>query len=116
MAFARTGKRQRVTWSGGGRPGRGNFDPAQFQQEVQGTTQKGKMQVTGFQPTFPEYDSCDAENNTISETIDWNPNAQFYLQVNANAVFNTIKTIYPRAGTVAAGGAPLKAQRAGGDS
>ncbi len=66
--------------------------------------QKGKMQVTGFQPTFPEYDSCDAENNTISETIDWNPNAQFYLQVNANAVFNTIKTIYPRAGTVAAAG------------
>ena len=63
------------------------------------------MQVTGLLPTYPEYDSCDAENNTISETIDWTPTAQFYMQANINVVFNYINTVYPRAGTVAAAGA-----------
>ncbi len=67
--------------------------------------QKGKMQVTGLQPTFPEYDSCDAENNTISETIDWNPNPQWYVQLNANLVLSYINTVYPRAGVVPAAGA-----------
>src|ERR1035437_5648451 len=67
--------------------------------------QKGKMQVTGLLPTFPEYDSCDAESDTISETIDWIPSTQFYLQANANLVFSYINTVYPRAGTVAAAGA-----------
>ena len=67
--------------------------------------QKGKMQVTGLQPTFPEYDSCDAENDSLSETVDWTPNTQFYLQANVNVVFNYINTVYPRAGSVAAAGA-----------
>ncbi len=64
--------------------------------------QNGTMQVTGYLPAFPEYDSCDAVNHTISEQIDWNPSKQFYAQANVNIVFNTINTIYPRAGTVAA--------------
>lgn len=67
--------------------------------------QKGKMQVTGLLPTFPQYDSCDAETNSISETVDWTPNTQFYLQANVNLVFNYINTVYPRAGVVAAAGA-----------
>ncbi len=64
--------------------------------------QKGKAQVAGFQPAFPEYDSMDQKNHMISETIDWNPIAQFYLQANASVVYNVIGTVYPRAGTVPA--------------
>jgi hypothetical protein len=64
--------------------------------------QIGKAQVAGFQPAFPEYDSMDAKNHMISETIDWNPIAQFYLQANASVVYNVISTVYPRAGTVPA--------------
>ena len=69
--------------------------------------QQGKAQVAGFQPTFPEYDSMDAKNHLISETIDWNPNAQFYAQANASYVLNVISTIYPRAGVVPAAGANI---------
>ncbi|HVZ63360.1 MAG TPA: hypothetical protein VG936_02140 [Lacunisphaera sp.] len=60
--------------------------------------QSGKMQVTGYLPTYPAYDSCDAKNHTISETIDWSPNASCYVQLNGNLVLNTISTVYPRAG------------------
>src|ERR1019366_3468718 len=42
--------------------------------------QKGKMQVTGFLPTFPANNAMDSTNHIISETIDWTPSAQFYLQ------------------------------------
>jgi len=66
--------------------------------------QKGKAQVAGFQPTFPEYDSMDTRNHMISETIDWNPIAQFYTQANVSVVYNVISTIYPRAGVVPASG------------
>jgi hypothetical protein len=66
--------------------------------------QKGKMQVAGFLPTFPAYDSMDSTNHTISETIDWTPTSQFYLQANASLVFNVISTAYPRGGSVAASG------------
>ena len=66
--------------------------------------QKGKMQVTGLLPTYPEYDSCNAENNTIAETIDWTPSTQFYVQANLDVVFNHIGSVYPRAGVVAAAG------------
>lgn len=66
--------------------------------------QKGKAQVAGFQPTFPEYDSMDAKNHMISETVDWNPIAQFYTQANVSVVYNVISTIYPRAGVVPASG------------
>jgi hypothetical protein len=64
--------------------------------------QTGKMQVTGFLPTYPAFDSCNAKNDIIAETIDWNPVKQLYAQVNVNAVFNNINTIYPRAGVTAA--------------
>jgi hypothetical protein len=60
--------------------------------------QSGTMQVTGFLPTFPAYDSCDAKNHTFSETVDWSPSAQCYVQLSGTYVFNTIGTVYPRAG------------------
>ena len=66
--------------------------------------QKGKMQVTGYLPTYPAYDSMDSTNHIISETIDWTPTAQFYLQVNASITFNAISTGYPNGGWVAAAG------------
>ena len=69
--------------------------------------QKGLMDVTGFLPTFPAYASCDAENNTVSETIDWTPSKQFYAQLNANIVFNTVNTVYPRAGITPASGTSI---------
>jgi hypothetical protein len=66
--------------------------------------QKGKMQVTGFLPIYPVYNSMDSTNHIISETIDWTPTAQFYLQANASMVFNVISTGYPQGGWVAASG------------
>lgn len=60
--------------------------------------QLGRMQVTGFLPTTPKYDSMRATSHTLDETIDWNPCQQFYLQANANLVYNVISTVYPRAG------------------
>lgn len=60
--------------------------------------QKGTMQVTGFLPTYPAYDSLNAKNYMIGETIDWNPTTACYVQLNANVTYNVISTIYPRAG------------------
>ena len=60
--------------------------------------QTGTMQVTGFLPTYPAYDSCDAKNFNFGETVDWVPNKAIYVQLNGNVVFNKIGTIYPRAG------------------
>jgi hypothetical protein len=65
-------------------------------------SQKGKMQVTGFLPTYPAYDSLDAKNYMISETVDWNPSSQVYVQVNGTATFQVISTAYPRAGITVA--------------
>jgi hypothetical protein len=64
--------------------------------------QRGKMQVTGFLPSFSAYDSLDSKNHMISESIDWNPNKSCYFQVNANLVYNKISTVYPRAGVTPA--------------
>ncbi len=64
--------------------------------------QKGTMQVTGFLPTYPAYDSCDAKNYNISESIDWAPNKAIYVQLNGTMVFNSINTVYPRAGVTPA--------------
>ena len=64
--------------------------------------QKGTMQTTGFLPTFDTYDSMHAKSHNLGETIDWTPCKEFYLQANANVVFNVISTIYPRAGVVPA--------------
>lgn len=65
-------------------------------------TQRGEMQVTGFLPTFPAYDSGDVKNHNISETIDWAPSKSFYLQLNGTLAYNVISTVYPRAGVTPA--------------
>ncbi|HEX7631096.1 MAG TPA: hypothetical protein VF388_03110 [Lacunisphaera sp.] len=74
----------------------------QFSFTTRFIAQKGKMQVTGFLPTYPAYDSLDARNYMICETVDWNPNKQVYVQVNGTATFQVISTIYPRAGVTPA--------------
>ncbi len=60
--------------------------------------QRSTMQVTGFLPTFPANDSLDGKNYMIGETIDWTPDKSCYVQLNANATYNVISTVYPRAG------------------
>lgn len=81
--------------------------------------QSGKATVTGISVTgngsvatpyvadYPEYDSMNMSNHMISETIDWSPSSQFYMQANLNVVFNVIGTVYPRAGVVPASGSNL---------
>jgi hypothetical protein len=63
--------------------------------------QTGKMQVTAG--ARAAYDSMDATSYTFGESVDWTPTNQFYLQGNVNVVFDTINTIYPRAGVSATG-------------
>ncbi len=65
-------------------------------------SQKGTMQVTGFLPTFPAYDSLNSKNYMIGESIDWNPSNTVYVQLNANLTYHVISTIYPRAGVTPA--------------
>ena len=65
-------------------------------------SQHGKMQVTGFLPTYPAYDSLNAKNYMISESIDITPNPSCYVQLTGTAAFNVISTIYPRAGVTPA--------------
>jgi hypothetical protein len=64
--------------------------------------QHGKMQVTGYLPTYPAYDSLNAKNYMLGESIDWNPSTACYVQLNANLVYNVISTAYPRAGVTPA--------------
>lgn len=78
--------------------------------------QSGGMQVTGFLPDFSKYDSMKSRNHTLDETIDWNPTRQFYLQANANLVFNVISTVYPRAGVTLATVSTAGVAQAGFDS
>ena len=61
-------------------------------------SQRGTMKVTGFLPTYPAYDSLNSHNHMLSESIDWTPTPQVYLQLNGTATFNVISTVYPRAG------------------
>jgi hypothetical protein len=65
-------------------------------------SQKGTMAVTGYLPTFPAYDSLDSKNYMIGESIDWTPNKNVYVQLNANLTYHVISTIYPRAGVTPA--------------
>jgi hypothetical protein len=60
--------------------------------------QKGSAEVAGILPLFPTYDSMDVENHMLGETIDWNPNKQFYAQANVNLVYNVVKTLNGRGG------------------
>jgi hypothetical protein len=64
--------------------------------------QKGTVHVTGIIPGAEEYDSMKAKNHTLSETIDWAPSQQLYVQANLNVVFDVINTVYPRAGVAPA--------------
>jgi hypothetical protein len=65
-------------------------------------SQHGRMKVTGFLPTYPAYDSLNSKNYMLSETIDYNPNAQCYFQVAGTLVYHVISTVYPRAGVTPA--------------
>jgi hypothetical protein len=47
------------------------------------------------------YQSMDSKSHLFGETVDWNPNKQVYVQLNANIVFATISTAYPQAGGTA---------------
>ena len=66
--------------------------------------QSGKMQVAGYLPTSPSFDSCNAKSYDLGETIDWTPIPILYVQLSGNLVNNTISTIYPRAGITPASG------------
>jgi hypothetical protein len=55
--------------------------------------QHGTMQVTT--EATPEFDSMTARSHLIGETIDWNPNANVFVQANANIGFNYISSAYP---------------------
>ena len=71
--------------------------------QIQSTAVAGNGSVaTPYVATYPTYDSMDMSNYMFGETIDWTPTSQFYVQANANIVFNVISTIYPRAGTTPA--------------
>ena len=48
-----------------------------------------------------EYDSMNAHNQQIDETIDWTPIPQFYMQASVNVVFDATSTSYPQAGGIA---------------
>jgi hypothetical protein len=45
-----------------------------------------------------EYDSMNAHNQQIDETIDWTPLPQFYMEASVNVVFDCTSTAYPQAG------------------
>jgi hypothetical protein len=64
--------------------------------------QRNKMTVTGYLPTYPEYDSLKGRNYMVSESIDWTPTAQVYFQFTGTVNYNVISTIYPRAGATIA--------------
>ena len=55
--------------------------------------QKGKAKVNG--DGLGTQDSNDARRYEIAETIDWTPVNNVYFQLNANLVWDTIKTSYP---------------------
>jgi hypothetical protein len=58
--------------------------------------QSGKMD-TSIDGTA-NLQSNDTQTYQVGETIDWTPTPQSYVQVNANIVYNTIKTGYPLVG------------------
>ena len=63
--------------------------------------QKGKRQITHFntaKTALLDIDSMDAEVHSISETVDWTPITQFYMQAAANAVFDVMSTAYSQTG------------------
>jgi hypothetical protein len=62
---------------------------------------KAEMQVTSIIPGGEKYDSGDVTSHTISESIDWSPNKQVYVQGNVDVVFHVVSTVYPRAGYTA---------------
>ncbi len=69
--------------------------------------QKGTADVAGNQPTYPTYESMDAENHMLGTTIDWNPNQQFYAQANVNVVYSVLRTLNGRGGVAVGTGTNL---------
>jgi hypothetical protein len=61
--------------------------------------QNGTMQTAT--DVFAQYQSMNAHNQQIDETIDWAPMQQFYLQASLNVVFDATSTAYPRSGGIA---------------
>jgi len=61
--------------------------------------QRGKAMIA--EEGYLEGDSNDSKRYHIAETISWNPNKGFYLQANANVVFDKTSTAYPKAGGTA---------------
>ncbi len=60
--------------------------------------QNGDMSVTANAATGglgSEITSGKARGQEISETVNWTPSSQFYLQGNLNVVYNYIQTAYP---------------------
>ncbi|MBK9991010.1 MAG: hypothetical protein IPP19_09815 [Verrucomicrobia bacterium] len=47
---------------------------------------------------YASYETADSISRQISETIDWTPVKQVYLQANLNIAFDTMQTAYPKAG------------------
>jgi hypothetical protein len=61
---------------------------------TRGIVQRGKAAIA--EDGIAKGDSNDSRRYQIEETVDWNPNKSFYVQVNGNLVFDTISTSYPR--------------------
>lgn len=58
--------------------------------------QRGKAQEA--EDGFLKGNSNDSRRYQLSETIDWNPNKLVYVQGNVSVVWDSINTVYPRAG------------------
>ena len=56
--------------------------------------QRGERSVAGYLPSYPEYDAMESTTHNVSETIDWNPLKQFYVQLGGNVVRNRVATAY----------------------
>jgi hypothetical protein len=56
--------------------------------------QRGKSTIS--EDAFAEGVAGDSRRYQLSETVDWNPSKAMYAQANANIVYDTIVTSYPR--------------------
>jgi len=61
--------------------------------------QRGKAQISSDR--YVQGNSNDSRRYQVSETIDWNPNKQVYVQANASIYWDSVGTSYPRAGGAA---------------
>lgn len=61
--------------------------------------QRGKAEIA--ESGYVNTNSNDSRRYQLSETIDWNPNKSVYVQANLCMFWDTIGTVYPRAGGAA---------------